>query len=91
MHTVYSEEHRHQERHGQRVGEERGQHVDEQLHHQVKRHALGDHQLGEVIDAVDDEEEGEERAAEEKRRDQLSDEVAVDDGDRSNLHASVVP
>jgi len=42
------------------VGEKRREHVDEELHHQEERHALGDDELGETVDAIDDEEEGEE-------------------------------
>ena len=85
------QQHGHQQRHGERVGEERGQHEDEQLEHEVERHALGDDEVGQMINAVDDEEEREERAAEAEGRDQLPDQVAVDDRQPWRLHAIVVP
>ena len=76
------QQHGHQQGHRQRVGEERRQHEHEQLHHEVERHALGDDEVGEVVDAIDDEEEREEGAAEAERRDELADDVAVEDRHR---------
>ena len=48
-----------EQRHRQREGQERGQHEHQERHHEVERHALGDDEVGELVDAVDDEEERE--------------------------------
>jgi hypothetical protein len=48
------------------VGEELRQHEHQELHHQIERHALGDDQIGEVIDASMTRKKGEERATEEE-------------------------
>src|SRR5205814_7907180 len=48
-------------------------------------------EVGQMVDAVDDEEEREERAAEAEGRDQLADQIAVEDRQPWRLHATVVP
>jgi hypothetical protein len=80
-----------QQRHRQRVGQEGRQHEDQQLDDQVKWHTLGDDEVGQMIDAVDDEEKREERTAEAEGRDQFADDVAVENRHRWPLHPSVVP
>ena len=73
------------------MGEKRRQHVDEELHHQEERHALGDDELGETVDPVDDEEEGEEAGPEREGGEELPEEVAVDDADHPAASPTVVP
>jgi len=79
-----------QERHRQRVGQERGQHEHQELHDEVERHPLGDHELGQVVNAVQDKEEREQRDAERERRHQLAHDVAVEHRERQRFHGSVV-
>lgn len=84
------EEHRDEERHRHGVGEELRQHEREELQDEVERDALGDDEIGQVVEAVDEEKEGEERDPERERRDQLAEDVAVEDRRQSHRHGSVV-
>jgi len=77
--TAACEQHGDEERHRQRVREERRQHEAEKLEHERERNTPGDHEIGEVVDAVDEQEEREQRTAEAERHDELSEDVAVDD------------
>ena len=77
--------------HRQRVSEKGRQHEDEQPDDEMERDALGDHQVRQVVDAVDDEEEREQRDAEEEGRDQLAKDVPIDHRDGWRPHRSVVP
>src|SRR5687768_12126586 len=52
----------------------------------MEGHALGNDQIGEVVDAVDDEEEREEGAAEAERRQQLTKQIAVEHRHGWQLH-----
>ena len=61
------EQHGDQESHREGVGQERGQHENQQLHDQIKGHALRDYEIGEVVDPVDDQEKGEEGTGERER------------------------
>ena len=79
---------RDEERHRQRVGEEGREHEHEELDDEVEGHPLRDHEVGEVIDPVDDEEEGEERSTEQEGRHELAQDVAIE---HEELHGSVVP
>src|SRR5262249_51564693 len=49
-----------QECHGQGVGQKRRQHEEEERQDEVKRYALGDDEIGQIVDPVENQEEGEE-------------------------------
>jgi hypothetical protein len=85
------QEHGHQQGHGQAEGEKRRKHVREELQDEGKRHALGDHEIGQVVDAIDQERECEEDEGREEWAEQLADEVAVEDRQPRRSHRSVVP
>jgi hypothetical protein len=84
--TAAREEDRDEERHGKGEGEERRQHVDEELEHQLKGHALRDHEVGELIDAIDEEEEREEDEAEPERCRELAEEVPIEHAHHAGPH-----
>ena len=63
-HPAAGEEHRGQEGHRERVGQERRQHEDEELDDEKEGYPFRDDEVGELVDPVDDEEEGEQRAPE---------------------------
>src|SRR2546430_259599 len=86
--SASGEEQRDQQRQRERVRHERREHVHEELEDEMEGDALGDDEVRQVIEPVDDEEKREQRATESERRDQLAQKIPIE---HEEPHASVVP
>src|SRR5262249_15607660 len=77
-----AEQHRDEDRHRQGDGEEGRQHEDEEPKDEVKGDVLGDDEVRELVDAIDEEEEGEDGDADGEGGGELLPDVTIEDAHR---------
>ena len=79
------EQHGDEQGHGQCEAQERGQHEDEERQDELEGHVLGDDEIGELVDPVDDEKEREDADADGEGRDELLPHIAIEESHHRSL------